>query len=287
VSHQVELIREMSMALGEGPVWLADRRELAFVDIVGGAVHRWSPAKRQLHTIHVDAAPTFVVPAAGAALLVGAGSGIYHLKADGLGRCVAEIDQPRTNRTNDATVDCHGRLWFGTMDENAAEPTGAVWRLDHNGLARTGIAAVITNGPACNPSGTLLYDVDTVARTIFCSKVTEGGKLVDREPFIQIAPADGYPDGVTVDAEGCLWVALWDGWAARRYSPAAELLEEVRFPCARVTKIAFGGDDLQTAYATTARVGLSEDQLQHQPLAGSLFAFDVGVPGIITQPVSI
>ena len=95
-----------------------------------------------------------------------------------------------------------------------------------------------------------------------------------------MSEADGYPDGVVLDSEDCLWVALWDGWAVRRYAPDGSLLYQIDFPCARVTKIAFGGPELRTAYVTTARTGLDASALAAQPLAGALFAFDVPVAGL-------
>ena len=103
--------------------------------------------------------------------------------------------------------------------------------------------------------------------------------------FCTIEDGAGFPDGPSVDAEGCVWIGLYGGWAARRYSPAGELLEAVRFPVANITKIAFGGDDLKTAFATTARQGMSAEDIAAQPLAGSLFAFAVDVPG--PSPVAI
>ena len=98
--------------------------------------------------------------------------------------------------------------------------------------------------------------------------------------FIQFETADGHPDGTTVDSEGCLWVAFYGGWSVRRFSPDGKLIREVRFPCAHVTKLAFGGEELKTAFVTTARDGLSPQEVLEQPLAGGLFAFEAGVSGL-------
>ncbi|HEX8511678.1 MAG TPA: SMP-30/gluconolactonase/LRE family protein, partial [Allosphingosinicella sp.] len=110
--------------------------------------------------------------------------------------------------------------------------------------------------------------------------VGEDGVLGPSRPFVRIDPAEGHPDGPTVDSEGCVWIGLYAGWEARRYSPAGELVDRVRFPVANITKIAFGGDDLRTVYATTARQLLSPAEIERQPQAGDLFEFRAEVPGL-------
>jgi len=105
--------------------------------------------------------------------------------------------------------------------------------------------------------------------------------------FLQLTENDGHPDGVVLDSEDCLWVALWDGWGVRRYAPGGALLMTVALPCSRVTKIAFGGPDLRTVYVTTARVGLDAAALAEQPLAGGLFTFDVPVAGNVLPAVQL
>jgi len=122
--------------------------------------------------------------------------------------------------------------------------------------------------------------VDTLGGTISACEIGSSGELGPAELIVTIDPKDGYPDGPTIDSEGCIWISLYAGWEARRYSPAGELLARVSFPVANITKIAFGGPDLRTAYATTARQLLTQDQLDAQPLAGGLFEFEVDVPGV-------
>ena len=140
------------------------------------------------------------------------------VEGDTLGACVATIDQPAHNRTNDGTVDAQGRLWFGTMDDEEQQPTGALYCLDANGLHKMGGEAVVTNGPAITPDGKTLYHVDSGNRTIWRYTIDDGPALSSGEVFLQLTEADGYPDGIVLDSEGCLWVALWDGWAVRRYA---------------------------------------------------------------------
>jgi sugar lactone lactonase YvrE len=178
-------------------------------------------------------------------------------------------------------------LWFGTMDEEEALGTGTIWCLDRGDLRHTCGQAVVTNGPAVSCDGRFLYHVDSPRRTIWRAPLDPAGRPGNGEAFIQLGETEGHPDGIVVDSEDCLWVALWDGWGVRRYAPDGTLLLHVSFPCARVTKLALGGPDLTTAYVTTARVGLDAAALRAQPLAGSLFAFAAPVPGRILPAVRL
>lgn len=272
--------------LGEGPVWLADEQALWFVDIKRGALNRYHPATGAETSFAVGGAPSFAVPVAGGGLLVGNGANLVRMVGGAAVATVATVDMPTGNRTNDATVDPAGRLWFGTMDEAEVAATGRVHCFDGT-LHEAGGACVITNGPAISPDGRWLYHVDTLAGLIWRFPIGDEPRLRDGSVFVAIDPADGSPDGVTVDGEGCLWVGLWGGWALRRYDPAGILLATVALPCANVTKVAFGGPGLTTGYVTTARLGLSSEALAEQPLAGGLFAFDAPVPGIAAHAVRL
>lgn len=276
---EVELIWPVAALLGEGPAWFADEQALRFVDIKRGNLHRYVPATGACETVVTGGRPSFILPCADGGLLAGSGHAIHRVGADGLGEVVARISQPAHNRTNDATVDASGRLWFGTMDDEEAQPTGALYSLDRGALACHGHDAVVTNGPAVTADGRSLYFVDSGARIVWRLTLGEDGHVRDREIFLQLGEADGHPDGVVLDSEDCLWVALWDGWGVRRYAPDGTLLTHVALPCARVTKLAFGGSDLRTAYVTTARVGLDAQALAQQPEAGGLFAFSAPVAG--------
>jgi sugar lactone lactonase YvrE len=265
--------------LGEGPLWHGDA--LWFCDIEGRALHRYAPATDARDTFAMPGRPSFVVPAADGGLLAGIDATLRRVGLDGRpGAVVAEIGGPPNCRTNDAVVDPRGRLWFGTMDLAQRAPIGQVHVHDARGLRAVGGHAPITNGPAVSPDGTRLYHVDTLAGIVWAFDIGARETLEDGTVFARIARADGSPDGVTVDAEGCVWVALWGGWSVRRYSPAGELLARVALPCAQVTKIAFGGADLRTAYVTSARTGLDDDALRAQPDAGGLFAFTAPAPGL-------
>ena len=278
------LVWAVEAMLGEGPAWFAEEQALRFVDIKGGRLYRYHPESGACETLvpqgQARFCPSFVLPAEGGGMVVGSIGQVLPVSSAGVvGEPLARLPMPAHNRTNDATVDGQGRLWLGTMDDEEQQATGALWCLERGALRQMGGEAVVTNGPAISGDGRLLYHVDSGARTIWRFTLDEDARIVGREAFLQLSEADGHPDGVVLDAEDCLWVALWDGWGLRRYAPDGSLLLQVDLPCARVTKIAFGGPDLRTAYVTTARVGLDSAELAAQPLAGGLFAFDAPVAG--------
>ena len=280
---QPEVVWPLAALLGEGPAWFSDEAALRFVDIKSGRMHRHDNGGQ--HTLEIGGQPSFVVPADDGGLVIGSGDRILHIGKDGSERALlAKLPMPAHNRTNDATVDGEGRLWFGTMDDGEVQPTGALWCLDRGTLHHMGGDAVVTNGPAITRDDRTLYHVDSGARTIWRFTLGPGPCVEHPEIFVQLGEDDGFPDGVVLDSEDCLWVALWDGWAVRRYAPDGTLLLSVPMPVARITKIAFGGPDLRTAFVTSARVGLDAAQLTDQPPAGHLFAFRAPVAG---QPLPV
>lgn len=279
---QPESILSVGATLGEGPVWVARDAALWFVDIKDKRIHRFDPALGVSRSWQAPAQVGWIVPTDDGLFAVGLQSGIHRFDpASGAFTLLhaPEADRPG-NRLNDATVDPAGGLWFGSMDDGEEADSGLFYRLYRGELVESGLPAVsITNGPALSPDGSLLYHTDTLGKRIWRTRIGADGTLSDTAPFVEIEDGAGYPDGPTVDAEGCLWTGLFAGWAARRYDPTGRLMEEVRFPVANVTKIAFGGPDLSVAYATTARKGLTDKQFVEQPCAGDLFAFDPGVRG--------
>jgi xylono-1,5-lactonase len=269
--------------LGEGPVWVERDRALWFVDIKKHLIHRFDPASRATRSWTAPEQVGFIFPAERGGFVAGLQSGLYHFddRTGGFELIVeVEADIP-DNRLNDGVVDPSGRLWFGTMDDKEKRKTGAFFCFDRGKLRRTNLdRVVITNGPAVSPDGRLLYFVDTQEGTIGCADIGAEGSLGDPRPFARIDSSDGHPDGPTIDSEGCVWIGLYGGWAAHRFSPSGEVIDRVRFPVANVTKMAFGGDDLRTAYATTARQLLSPDEIATQPEIGDLFEFPVEVAGV-------
>jgi D-xylonolactonase len=272
---------DLHCELGEGPVWT--QGALWFVDIKRQQVYRYDPATGERRSWDAPEQVGFIVPEEGGAFIAGLQSGLYRFTPqDGGFERVAEVEPELPgNRLNDAVSDPAGRLWFGTMDNGEKAKNGAFHCYDRGRVVRTPLDNIaITNGPAVSPDGRILYFVDTLAGTIEAADIGDDGTLSGRRPFVMIDPKEGHPDGPTIDSEGCVWISLYAGWEARRYSPAGALVERVRFPVSNITKIAFGGEDCRTAWATTARQLLKPEQIAKQPEIGDLFEFRVDVPGI-------
>jgi sugar lactone lactonase YvrE len=284
----MECVFQVDAQLGEGPMWSPRERALWFVDIKGQRIYRYEEATRSTLSWRAPEQVGFIVPARRGQFICGLQSGLHGFESvGGAFELLARVDSDHPhNRLNDAHVDGAGRLWFGTMDNDETHPTGSLYRFDSKGLKRCDDGYVITNGPATSPDGRTLYHVDTLQRLIYAFDLDTKGVLSGRRIFARIADADGYPDGPTVDASGCVWVGLFGGWGVNRYSPAGELLEKVSLPVANCTKAAFGGDDLRTLYVTTAWKGLSDEQRAQQKLAGSLFAARVDTPGLPMNEVA-
>jgi len=284
---KAEAVWPVEAELGEGPVW-ADGA-LWFVDIKKKHVHRLSPDGAQTSW---DAPEQigFFLPAEGGAFVAGLQSGLFRfdVESGAFSKIIDVEPELPGNRLNDGVVDPQGRLWFGSMDNGEKEATGRFYCFDRGTLRDSGIAPVaITNGPAFSPDGRILYWVDTVGQTINAADVADDGTLGESRLLVKLGEKEGFPDGPSVDSEGCVWISLYWGWAARRYSPSGELLETVEFPVSNITKLTFGGDDLCTAYATTARQGIQAEDMADQPEAGALFSFRVDVPGLASPRIRL
>jgi sugar lactone lactonase YvrE len=269
--------------LGEGPLWSPSEQALWFVDIKKSAIHRYDTRTGEGRSWTAPAPPGFLASLAGGGFVAGLKTGLHRFDPEsGDFDLVCEVEPDRPgNRLNDGAVDAAGRLWFGSMDDAEAEPSGCLYRLEPGAAPEPmDEGYVITNGPAFSPDRKTVYHTDTLGRAIYAFDLYKDGTLGPRRLFATIAKDEGYPDGPVVDADGCLWTGLFGGWGLNRYAPSGELLQHVPFPCANVTKPAFGGEDYRTLYATTARKGLTAAELEDQPLAGGLFALRAPVRGL-------
>lgn len=281
--NEPRLVWDLKADLGEGPVWVERDDALWFTDIKRQKIHRFEPESGGQQTWDTPEQVGFVLPARSGGFVVGLQSGLHHFDpASGAFRLIIEVDSDLPdNRLNDGVVDPKGRIWFGTMDDGERAKNGAFYCFDRGDLRRTHLTGIsITNGPAISPDGDRLYWVDTIPGMISACDIGAEGELGPSREIIRIPAADGHPDGPTVDAEGCIWIGIYSGWEARRYSPEGELLDGVRFPVSNITKIAFGGPDMKSAFASTARHLLRPDALEEQPLAGGLFRFEARVAGV-------
>jgi sugar lactone lactonase YvrE len=281
----VELLLDAHALVGEGPVWDDTNGTLVWVDIMGNAVHRYDPATGQNHTLDVG-------QPVGAAVLRRDGNGLVLALRDGFGMLdessgqvqlvvQVEADVP-TNRMNDGKCDPGGRFWAGTMAFEVVPGVAALYRLDSDlTVSRMVTGVTLSNGLGWSPDGRQMYYIDSVTQgvDVFDFDLADGS-LGERRRLITIPPGEGLPDGMTVDAEGGLWIALHGSGTIRRYLPDGQVDRVVRVPPKMVTCCAFGGPELTDLYITTMCLGLSEDGLRAQPLAGALFRCRPGVRGL-------
>lgn len=274
-------VLKLGSTLGEGPVWVERDQSLWFVDIKQHKIFRFAPASGSLREWSAPGQASWLLPTNDRRFLVGLPDGLHVFDPEtGTFELLYGVEQHVPgNRLNDAAADRLGRVWFGSMDNSERQRTGRLYRLQDGIVSDSGLDPIcITNGPAVSPDCRTLYAVDTLARVIDAFTIRTNGELADRRRFVTLTAAEGYPDGIICDAAGGVWLGLFQGWMARRYAPDGALTHEVRFPVANVTKIALGGPDGRTAFATTARQGLDDSRLHEQPLAGDLFAFEVDDP---------
>ncbi|MFJ9413771.1 SMP-30/gluconolactonase/LRE family protein [Streptomyces sp. NPDC101227] len=262
---RAELAVRASAELGEGPTWDTAARRLIWVDILGSRVHTWDPATGRRTVMATEQHVGAAKPRAGGGLVVNLRDGIGLYDAGGAFTWLVRDAVPG-RRGNDAAVAPDGALWAGTMRYDESPGGGTLTRVAPDGTAAVLLDDVaVSNGTGWSPDGTRVYYVDSPTRRIDTLRV-EGQHIVERREFAAIEPGAGFPDGLTVDADGGVWVALWDGGQVRRYTRDGRLDRTVRLPVPRPTACAFGGPDLRDLYITTARTG----QSRPHPLAGSL-----------------
>lgn len=278
-----ELILDARAEHGEGPMWHAEDNVLVWVDIGRHLVHLYTPATGEDRTIDVGKPATAVVPRASGGLVIAMQGGYAALDpASGHVELIAPVDADNPGvRTNDGKCDSAGRFWAGTMAFSQGQGDGALYRLetDHS-VVTIQPKVTIPNGPAWSPDDRTMYFTDTATGGIDAydfDPVT--GEMSNRRRFVTIPSDVGAPDGMTVDAEGYVWAAIWGGWAVHRYSPSGQFDRVVKLPVAHVSCPTFGGPDLSDLYITTSPEGLSDQEKREQPHAGSLFRYCPGVTG--------
>jgi sugar lactone lactonase YvrE len=286
-SKTATLVADVRAILGEGPVWVEREQALYWVDIKGYKVFRHTPASGALKTWDTPYRVCSLAPRESGSFIAGTEDGFSRvdLEADRFIPLVNPEPERMTNRFNDGVLDRAGRFWAGTMDNDEVEATGALYRLDGDGSwVRVDDGYKVTNGPAFSPDGRLMYHNDSARQVTYLFDLDESGNAANRRVHIQFGEGDGYPDGMTVDSEGCLWIAFWDGWSVRRFSPQGELIDRIDVPVARPTSCVFGGPDLDRLFISSASIGLDDEARAEQPHAGGLFVAEPGVRGIADTP---
>jgi sugar lactone lactonase YvrE len=278
-----DLLFDGHAILGEGPVYDSAENALLWVDIEGFLVHRLDLATQAKSEMNVGQHVGAVVLRQNGGLVLALRAGFATVdRWGGTPEVVAqpEKDKPN-NRMNDGKVDRAGRFWAGTMGLSEARGVGALYRLDVDRSVHTMETGItISNGLCWSHDDKHMYYIDT---PLGCVDVFDfdaaSGQIENRRTLFQIPKGHGGPDGMSIDEDGCLWVAHWGGSAVRRYTTKGVVDQTIRVPASKVTSCVFAGSDLRDLYITSASVGLSEEQKKEQPHAGGVFVVRTGVSG--------
>jgi sugar lactone lactonase YvrE len=268
--------------LGEGPLWSAELQCLLFVDIKKPSILKWCPnGPAAIFPLQKEIGAIALCKNGGIVAALKDEFALIQLEPFTLTPIVLPEPEPLGNRFNDGKCDPAGRFWAASMDDACASPTGAIWRLSADlKVDRMSEGYVVGNGFGWSPDGKTMYFTDSHNRTIFAYPFDQAsGSLGKRRCFAVVPDDEGYPDGLTVDADGHVWSAHWDGGKITRYRPDGTVDYFIPMPVPRPTSLAFGGADFRQLYVTSASIGLSVQQIQESPLSGGLFVVEAGVAG--------
>ena len=284
-----ELLYDAKAILGEGPVWDTDKGELMWVDIERGELHFTRPETGTDRKMELGAKVGMAVPTKDGKILVALENGLAFIGDDGTPEIFADPEAGLpNNRFNDGKCAPDGRLWVGSMDMDyeTNENAGSLYRLDADlTLTRCLTEITVSNGMAWAPDGRTMYYIDSPTYTVAAFDYElQNGRISRRRTIIEVPGEHGAPDGMSIDVEGMLWIAHWDGGNVSRWDPGSgRIIEMINLPAPRTTSCAFGGPDLDILYITTARIGLDKRQLAQFPGSGGLFACRVNTRGFEAQ----
>lgn len=283
---QAEIVLPHHCLLGEGPVWDTKRGVICWIDILNGEIHEYSPGSKKHKTIPVNQMIGAVVICRDGNFLAALKNGFGFVNRESgevnmLANPEAELPG---NRFNDGKCGPGGRFWAGTMSHTDEPEKGSFYVFNTDYSVTKKISHVsISNGMAWSGDHKTFYYIDTPTFTVAAYDFDKNtAEISNKRIVIHIPKAEGSPDGMTIDSEGMLWIAHWDGWQITRWDPdTGKKLLSLPLPVARITSCTFGGDNLDDLYITSARTGLTNKQLKEQPLAGSLFVIkNIGYKGL-------
>lgn len=270
--------------LGEGPFWHQDEQLLYWVDIYNHRVCQFNPVTSTQQFFDVGEVVGCIAPAGINRLIIAQRSRIAFLNtSNGTVTPILHVDGQPDTRFNDGKCDAAGRFWFGSMCTTG--PKGQLYRYDPDGslhVLETGLT--ISNGLGWSPDQRVFYLTDSPLQTIYAFDYEPAsGKISNRRVFVDLTTESFYPDGLTVDQQGCVWSAMWDGWCVIRFDSEGKEMMRITMPVVRPTSCTFGGADLSILYITSASVGLSEAEIQQSFYSGDLFSLKTDTTGLPTH----
>lgn len=284
----VSCLLDARAELGEGPIWDGSIGRMLWVDILSGTIHSTRLSDGDDLVLDVEIPVGAVAPRVRGGWALATGIGFRLLDMKGFTQTDLNLGMGPDMRMNDGACDRYGRFFAGSMAYVADTPVGELMVLEPDKTVRTVLTDVtISNGIGWSPDEDLLYYVDTPTRRVDVMDYhPETGEVENRRTLFEFGELAGAPDGLTVDNDGCLWVAAWGGWAVHRITPGGKLDRSVRMPVSQVTKPGFGGESGEVMVVTSARIDLSEEALEDEPQAGGFFVVDAGVAGPFGNPYS-
>lgn len=284
-----DLVVASHSELTEGPMWDQSSATLYWVSILSHEVHSWRPSDGSRGTWNLGEFVGAVVPRTSGGLVVAVQRGFATLDpVTGGSELLREVEADRPDqRMNDGKCDPSGRLWAGTMGAAEAVPgSGTLYRLDTDWSVTPMVDGLtISNGLGWSPDCKTMYFVDTGTRSLFAFDFhLDEGQISGRRILVTFLENDGSPDGLCVDSEGCIWLAMWGAGRINRYSPSGQLVGGVSVPVSCPSSCAFGSTDLNVLFITTASLTLNSKERSEQPEAGGIFAAEVGVSGLPVSP---
>ncbi|MBT9189523.1 SMP-30/gluconolactonase/LRE family protein [Zobellia russellii] len=280
----VETVLNTTATLGEGVFWHPKENKVYWVDIYGKEIYATDPKTGSNQTFKLPEYVGTIAPIRSGGLLVALENSVVELDTETGGfSSVLELEKDKPdNRFNDGKCDPKGRFWLGSMCRQGLSATGALYSIEADmGYVKRAEHITVSNGITWSLDHKTMYYIDSPTRKVVAySYDVETGAISNPIKVIDIPEEFGFPDGMTIDNEGMVWIALWGGSAVSRWNPdTGVLIQKITLPAPHVTSCAFGGGDQCKLFITTAREGLTEAQLAEYPLSGSLFAIDLPVGG--------
>lgn len=284
--RDIEHVLPSRNKLGEGPVWDSDAQVLYWVDIKNSSYTRLDPMSgtQETYNVGVPIGALAVRKQGGLVMATKNGFAFWDPEKKSLMPVIhPEHDRPHM-RFNDGTTDSRGRFWAGSMSEaEHPQPEGVLYRLDPDlsiHVVETGLG--ISNGLGWSPDDKIMYLTDSALKTIYAYDFdAETGSIAHRRIFVQTPEEVFEPDGMTVDSQGCVWSACWNGAKIIRYTPEGKVDRTVDVPVLRPTSCVFGGSSLEDLYITSSRADMTGDQLAQYPFSGDLFRLRTGIKGLL------
>lgn len=285
-SQSIQPILDARSRLGEGPVWDAATQTLFWIDVYNHRVHQFDPATSQDRYFDTGEVVGALAPAGPDQLIIARRHSLAFLNpqtGDIQPLVQLEFPSPSDTRCNDGKCDPQGRFWIGTCSDTPG--AAALYRYDPDGRVQTmETNLTISNGLGWSPDGGTFYLTDSTPHKIYAYDFEpRSGTLSRRRVLVDLSAEAVEPDGLTIDAQGNIWTALWDGWAIACFAPTGQELCRIKMPIPRPTSLTFGGSDLSDLYITSASVGLSQKQVQECPIAGDLFCLSTSSKGLSTN----